>query len=301
MSCATRRFRLAGGVLGHRAVGMELADRASGSAYVEVWRGYAACATTADESAPRRLPRHPVSAGAPAAVQEASRAQITAQQLSTCQRRQTSALLGWERTPGTSVDSVTNRFCCMERTPARWLAYGHRVRAAGWRLDPVHPLHRVLRCTIPRTWTLHRCVTVPRTRTDSAIRGEIANDSGRSILPQRVRHSTACIRSTCGTRSQQPSNTAATSCGSGRSRERCTAGLPRCLNPCRRPRDGGIDSRRTHVDQLSAYPAAGPVLTSHEDGRAVRRMGWARSAPVGALRAFVQMVGVKNVTRKELS
>ena len=33
----------------------------------------------------------------------------------------------------------------------------------------------------------------------------------------------------------------------------------------------------------------------------MRRMGWARSAPVRALREFVQMVGVKNVMRKELS
>ena len=33
----------------------------------------------------------------------------------------------------------------------------------------------------------------------------------------------------------------------------------------------------------------------------MRRTGWARSAPVRGLREFVQMVGVKNVMRKELS
>jgi 1-acyl-sn-glycerol-3-phosphate acyltransferase len=33
----------------------------------------------------------------------------------------------------------------------------------------------------------------------------------------------------------------------------------------------------------------------------VRRTGWARTAPVGAMRGFVQVVGVKSVVRKELA
>jgi 1-acyl-sn-glycerol-3-phosphate acyltransferase len=33
----------------------------------------------------------------------------------------------------------------------------------------------------------------------------------------------------------------------------------------------------------------------------MRRTGWARSAPVRAVREFVQVVGVKNVMRKELT
>src|SRR5829696_4780672 len=37
------------------------------------------------------------------------------------------------------------------------------------------------------------------------------------------------------------------------------------------------------------------------NGRPVRRTGWARLAPVRALRECVQVVGVKNVMRKELS
>jgi hypothetical protein len=32
----------------------------------------------------------------------------------------------------------------------------------------------------------------------------------------------------------------------------------------------------------------------------MRRTGWARAAPVRALREFVQVVGVKNVMRNEL-
>jgi 1-acyl-sn-glycerol-3-phosphate acyltransferase len=36
-------------------------------------------------------------------------------------------------------------------------------------------------------------------------------------------------------------------------------------------------------------------------GRSVRRMGWARLAPMGALREVVQVVGVKNVMRNELA
>jgi 1-acyl-sn-glycerol-3-phosphate acyltransferase len=38
-----------------------------------------------------------------------------------------------------------------------------------------------------------------------------------------------------------------------------------------------------------------------KSGRPVRRTSWARLAPVRALREFVQVVGVKNVMRKELS
>jgi 1-acyl-sn-glycerol-3-phosphate acyltransferase len=37
------------------------------------------------------------------------------------------------------------------------------------------------------------------------------------------------------------------------------------------------------------------------NGRRVRRTGWARSTPVRALREFVQVIGVKNVIRRELS
>ena len=33
----------------------------------------------------------------------------------------------------------------------------------------------------------------------------------------------------------------------------------------------------------------------------MRRTGWARTAPVRGLRGFVQLVGVKNVMRNELS
>src|SRR4030095_12121125 len=37
------------------------------------------------------------------------------------------------------------------------------------------------------------------------------------------------------------------------------------------------------------------------NGRPVRRTGWARLAPVRAVRGVVQVVGVKNVMRKELA
>jgi 1-acyl-sn-glycerol-3-phosphate acyltransferase len=37
------------------------------------------------------------------------------------------------------------------------------------------------------------------------------------------------------------------------------------------------------------------------NGRRARRTGWARSAPVRAMREFVQVIGVKNVMRRELS
>jgi 1-acyl-sn-glycerol-3-phosphate acyltransferase len=42
-------------------------------------------------------------------------------------------------------------------------------------------------------------------------------------------------------------------------------------------------------------------LTSNEDRRPVKRMGWARLAPVRAVRECVQVVAVKPVVRKELS
>ena len=144
--------------LGHREWEWSLRDRAT-------WLGVRRGLEWAPQRARRRLMNRAdggyhatlVSAGASAAVQEASRAQIAAQQLvevsgsGRCRRYWGGSAHLVQRRLGDQSDS-----CCLERTRGCvLLAHWQRIRPARWRLDLVPPAspRSSLRCITRRTWT----------------------------------------------------------------------------------------------------------------------------------------------------
>ena len=209
--------------LGHREWEWSLKDRAT-------WFGVRRGLEWTPQRARRRLMNRAegdyhatlVTAGAPAAVQEASRAQITAQQLVEVSAPADVGVIGVGAHTPYSVDSVTNPIL------AAWsglaAAFGSHtgiaVRPARWRLDPVPPAARGVLSAAPSLvrGLLHRCADRhDRPRTDlGGLRGEVRQ---RLLVCPSLPHESGIPRRASDVplvpdRSRR-NDTAATSCGSG--------------------------------------------------------------------------------------